>query len=222
MDFLRQTNIFNPKKQKSKIFILGAGSTGSFIVLTLAKMGFRNLNIIDFDKIESHNIPNQFYRIKDINNLKVNAIKEIVKSFSGTEIATEKIKIDKNHELDLDLNSIVVFCLDNIKTRQIVYNQIKDYPIKLIDTRMGGEGYQIYSIDLDNEEEKKFYEERLKTKTQDTVCGEKSIIYTILSIASETCQIIKNMDKGENYPKILKREMRTYKILNDLEIKNNS
>ncbi len=216
MEFTRQKNIFNPKEQNSKIFILGVGSTGSFIALTLAKMGFNDLNIVDFDKIENHNIPNQFYRINDVNKLKVNALKDIIKSFSGTDVKIKNVKIDKNYNFDLDLNSIVVFCFDNMPIRKLVYDKIKDYPIKLIDTRMGGEGYQIYSIDLENEEEKKFYEDRLKAKTIETVCGEKSIIYTILSLASETCQIIKNIDKEQEYPKILKRQMKNYTILNDL------
>ena len=216
MEFTRQKNIFNPEEQNSKILILGVGSTGSFIALTLAKMGFNDITILDFDKIEKHNIPNQFYRINDIDKLKVNALKDIIKSFSNTNVKIENVKIDKNYNFDLDLNSIVVFCFDNMPIRKLVYNKIKDYPIKLIDTRMGGEGYQIYSIDLDDEEEKKFYEERLKATTKETVCGEKSIIYTILSLASETCQIVKNIDKKQEYPKILKREMKNYTILNDL------
>ena len=29
-------------------------------------MGFKDIEIIDFDKVELHNIPNQFYRVKDI------------------------------------------------------------------------------------------------------------------------------------------------------------
>ena len=213
LEFMRQSRIFNPEKQKSKIHILGAGSTGSFIALTLSKLGFKDITIYDFDKIEEHNIPNQFYRKEDIGKEKTESIKEIVKSFSDLNLKTENIKIDKNTNLGIELNSIVIFCLDNIKTRKLVYEMIKDYPIYLIDTRMGGEGYQIYSFRLDDEEKKKVYEEQLKATTSEAPCGEKSVIYTILSIASETCNIVKRIDKEESYPFILKRQMQGYKIL---------
>jgi molybdopterin/thiamine biosynthesis adenylyltransferase len=213
LEFTRQNNIFNPKDQKSKIHILGAGSTGSFIALTLAKLGFDNINIYDFDKIEAHNIPNQFYRTEDIGKHKTEAIKDIVKGFSELDLNAENIKINKDTDLGIELNSIVIFCLDNIKTRALVYDMIKDYPIFLIDTRMGGEGYAIYSFKLDDEDKKKVYEAQLKAPTSEAPCGEKSVIYTILSIASETSNIVKRIDKEETYPFILKRQMQGYRIL---------
>lgn len=213
LEFTRQNKIFNPKEQKNKIVIIGAGSTGSFITLNLAKLGFEKIKVIDFDKVESANIPNQFYREKDVGELKVVALQEIVKDFTGTKIETETIKIDKDYNFNVDLDTIVIFCLDNIPTRKVIFEKLKNIPIKLIDTRMGGEGYQIYVIDCDNDNDIKRYEERLKGKTKETTCGEKSIIYTILSIASETCNLVKQIDKGENYCKVIKREMKTYNFI---------
>lgn len=213
INFSRQEQIFNPNEQKTNIIVVGCGSTGSFITLNLAKLGFNSISVIDFDKVEGHNIPNQFYRIKDIDKLKVDALKEIVKEFTDIEINTINQKIDENYNFDVDLNTLFIFCLDNIETRKTIYEKIKDFPIKLIDTRLGGEGYQIYSVDLENEEEKKVYEENLKGETADAPCGQKSVIYTILSIASETAQIVKQIDKGEQNFKTIKREMKNLKIL---------
>lgn len=214
MDFTRQKEIFNPEEQELNIFIVGAGSTGSFIALTLAKLGFENINVIDFDKVEAHNIPNQFYRSEDIGEHKVVALQNIIEDFTGLEIGVFDEKINEKSELDyLDLDSLVVLCVDNMKTRKIIYEKIKDYPIKLIDTRFGGEGYQIYSIDLEKEEDKEFYEKTLKSEIKEAPCGEKSVIYTILSLASECSNIVKKMDKKENYPRTLKRELKTYTIL---------
>jgi len=217
MIFTRQNRIFNPNKQLSKITIIGVGSTGSFIALNLAKLGFNNIKVIDYDKVEAENIPNQFYREQDIGKLKTEAIKEIIKDFTGTEIEVENVKIDKDYNFDCELNEIIIFCLDNMPSRKLIYEKIKDIPIKIIDTRMGGEGYQIYSVDLTDEEGKEKFEKRLNAVTMDTTCGEKSVIYTILSIASETCQICKMIDKGEKYPKILKRQMTNYKILGGIK-----
>jgi len=213
MDFTRQTRIFDPDKQKHNIKVFGVGSTGSFITLTLAKMGFKNISVYDFDVVEGHNIPNQFYREQDINKLKVEALKEIIKDFTNEEIQTNNLKIEENSDLDFDLNSIFVLCVDNMETRKLIYNKIKEYPIKLIDTRFGSEGFSIYSVDLSKEEDKTLFEKSLNLEIKPTLCGEKSVIYTILSLSSEVTNIIKKIDKQEGSPKILKRELKTYRFI---------
>jgi len=217
MEFTRQNRIFNPENQKNKIIVIGAGSTGSFITLNLAKLGFNDIEVYDFDKVESHNIPNQFYRINDVGKFKVEALSEIIKDFTDLDIKTSKKKLGVKDMLDLDLNTIVIFCVDTMKARQEIYSTIKDFPIKLIDTRMGGEGYQIYSSNLEKEEDKTDYEKTLNYETLETTCGEKSVIFTILSIASETCNIVKKMDKGESYPTKLKRHLSTYHIITKIK-----
>jgi len=218
VDYMDQKGLYDPSKQKHKIIICGCGSTGSFIALCLAKMGISDITCIDFDKVEEKNVPNQFYREKDIGNSKVESIKEIIKDFSGIEINTINEKIDDNFEFDISLNTIVLLCFDNMESRKLVYEKLKDMPIFIIDLRFGSTGFQIYSVDLINEEEKAKYEITLKSKSIDTPCGQKGIIYSILNLASEVCQIVKQMDQDENYARVIKREMSNYKILNDLNI----
>jgi len=216
MDFQSQKDIYNPENQEVSIHIIGAGSTGSFIALTLAKMGINKIWVYDFDKVEEKNIPNQFYRLKDIKQLKVDALKDIIKEFTGTEVSAENIKVKYSSiPAIMDLGSIVIFCVDNMESRKDIYKALKEIPIKIIDTRLGGEGYQIYAIDLLDDKQKEYYEKTLETETLDAPCGQKSVIYTILSLASEVCNIVKKIDKKEIYPIVVKREMRTYKILTD-------
>lgn len=217
MDFMRQTKIFNPEEQKNRIIVIGAGSTGSFITLNLAKLGFKDILVYDFDKVEKHNIPNQFYRMADVGKFKVDALKEIILDFTGTEITAINQKLEKDDMLDLELETIVIFCLDSMNARKEIYENLKEFPVKLIDTRMGGVGYQIYSLNLNEEEDKTFYERTLNYEIMETPCGEKSVIFTILSIASETCNIVKKIDKGEGYPQKLKRDMRSYNILKKIK-----
>lgn len=215
MEFTRQNRIYNPEKQNIEVTIIGAGSTGSFVGLNLAKMGIKNIKIIDFDKVEAHNIPNQFYRTLDINKPKVEALKEIIKDFTGLEIEAENIKVDEDYNLDLNMKSLFIFCVDNMEARKLIFNKLKDFPIKLIDTRFGGEGFSIHVVDLMNEDDIKDFEKSLSLSVKETGCGEKAIIYTILSLASEVCNIVKKIDKGEEYPKILRRELKTYRFISD-------
>ncbi len=54
------------------IAIVGCGAIGSYVASSLAKMGLTNFNLYDFDKIEVHNLPNQFFKEKDVGKYKVN------------------------------------------------------------------------------------------------------------------------------------------------------
>ena len=49
------------KKFNTPIHIIGCGATGSWVALMLAKMGISNITCWDFDKVEEHNLPNQFF-----------------------------------------------------------------------------------------------------------------------------------------------------------------
>ena len=216
MNFMSQERIWNPEDQKSDLIIIGAGSTGSFIALTLAKMGFSQIEVIDFDKVEAHNIPNQFFRVGDVGELKIVALAKIIKEFTDLEVsgnATMLTEENIDNELDISSNSIIINCVDNMKARQLTFDRLKGFPVKLVDTRMGGEGFSIHVIDCMNEEDCKEYQSSLDKPVKDTPCGEKGIIYTILAIASETANIIKKLDQAQPSPKILRREMKTYRFI---------
>ena len=213
MDFQSQARIYNPEEQKTNIVVIGAGSTGSFLSLTLAKMGLEKIKVIDYDKVEEKNIPNQFFRMQDVGKYKVEALKEIINEFTGTQIEIENIKIEDNYEFDFDLNTIFIFCLDNMEGRELIYNKIKEFPIKLIDTRFGSEGFSVHIVDLGDETEKELYEKSLGLSIMETPCGEKGVIYSILSLASEVCNIVKQIDKEEDFVNLLKREMKTYRFI---------
>ena len=210
MNFKSQKALFDPEKQKTDITIVGVGSTGSFVALTLAKMGFNNINIIDYDNVEEHNIPGQFYRVDDIGISKVGALTNIIKDFTGSNINFDECKIEDDYNFDLTANSLVIICVDTMEARQLIYELIKGYPVKIIDTRFGGDMYSVHVADLKNSEEKEAYEKSLGLVTKDTMCGEKGCIYTILSLASEVCNIAKMIDKDEGYPKLIKRDMNAY------------
>lgn len=214
LEFTRQDRIYMPIIQRGKVHIFGCGSTGSFISLNLAKMGVKNIIVYDFDKIEEANIPNQFYRLKDVSQKKTEALGEMIEDFSGEKIKKVDGLIDDKTELELGLFDTIILCFDNIEARKIIFDKIEGYPVHLIDTRMGGEGYQVYTLDMSSNKDTEFYKELIEGKTMEAPCGQKSIIYTISSISAEVCNIYKKIQKGEQYPRILKREMSGYVILN--------
>jgi molybdopterin/thiamine biosynthesis adenylyltransferase len=55
--------------------VVGGGSVGGFIAEALARMGFQNVVLIDFDRIEKHNLDRLLYATRaDIGGLKVKAL----------------------------------------------------------------------------------------------------------------------------------------------------
>lgn len=63
------------KIQAVKIGIGGAGGIGSNVAVTLARCGFKHLEIIDHDDIEPSNLNRQQYFIKDIGKPKLEILK---------------------------------------------------------------------------------------------------------------------------------------------------
>ena len=74
----RQAGLVDMKIFECPITVVGAGGIGSFTTLALAKIGFTDIRVFDDDRIEIHNLGNQFYRRKDLNKPKVEALRDIV------------------------------------------------------------------------------------------------------------------------------------------------
>jgi tRNA A37 threonylcarbamoyladenosine dehydratase len=64
LDVRRHAELFDPHTFNTPVTIIGAGATGSWLAIALAKLGIDNISIWDFDKVEEHNIPNQAFGIR--------------------------------------------------------------------------------------------------------------------------------------------------------------
>lgn len=197
-DYLRQSSIINIGAYRdNKIAIVGCGAIGSFVGIALAKMGLTNFILFDHDKIEAHNLPNQFYTEDDIGQLKTKALAEHMKSFNSDCKIMTLGRFEKDTTLGLP---IVVSCVDKMEIRKMIFEQaLKDSQF-LIDCRMAKFQGQIYSVDLTDKKDVENYRKTLFSD-KDAVrlrCTERSIIFTVLGIASMVCnQIVKAFNKEE-------------------------
>lgn len=187
MDYLRQLGIFDPDEYSNlSVALIGCGAIGSFTGLSLAKMGLKNLSFFDFDSVEKHNIPNQFFRIDDIGKLKSEQIKEIIKEFCGKK---ELISNGKYKGGPI-FSNIVISSTDNMDTRRTVFDNLKEGVNEyLIDARMGGQVFIVYTVDLQNKNHIKQYEKTLYSDEESSKegCTNRSIIYNVLGVASIVC-----------------------------------
>ena len=185
-DFSRQVNIFKPEEFKTPINIIGVGATGSWIALSLAKMGIENLFIYDFDEVGMHNLPNQCFTLRDINNNKAKSMRNLINLFTGYKIKARDVKVEGGDVLQ----GIVFVLTDTMKSRQeIYYKSIKNNPNidLMIETRMDLRGGRIYVIDPKDREQTKLYEETLygDSESEVSACGvSQTVLPSALGITS--------------------------------------
>lgn len=132
----RHDSFFDIENIRDKtIHVVGAGATGSYTIISIAKLGAEKLHIWDPDIVEEHNIANQAYSIEDIGKPKVSAMAETIRKTTGLEISTNECCL-KNQPI----TGIVFLCTDSMASRKEIFNNCILYNPHLemfVDTRMG-------------------------------------------------------------------------------------
>ncbi len=128
-----------------RIDVVGAGATGSRVVLSLAKLGLDNIHVWDFDKVEAHNIANQAYDQSHIGQFKVDAVAELVKRATGLNIHKHNERVNGSQIL----GDIVFLLTDTMSSRKEIWQKGIRFKLRtklMIETRMGSDNGRCYSI----------------------------------------------------------------------------
>ena len=185
LDLIRHLELFDPHYFNLPVTIIGAGATGSWLALSLARLGIEDITVWDFDIIESHNIPNQAFGINHIGMSKVAALEAMVLRETGIDI-----KIHNAKYIDQRLNGIVFLMVDSMSERKRIWEtSIKMKPtVKLlIEPRMGMDMGRVYNVDPTNLTHIKKYEDSYYSDDDAEVsaCGASmSVISSSLAITS--------------------------------------
>lgn len=198
----RQSRLVDSSILTCPLTIIGAGGIGSFTALTLAKMGFENITIMDDDTVEEHNIPNQFYRYKDLTNSKVEALKQIIHDFTKNEISISNYRFEK--ETIISWDGLWIMAVDNMVTRKNIYDlAYKHHNLitGIIDGRMGGQQAEVYTVNMQNRMERAAYKNTLweEAETAQVPCTERAVIYNVLWIASTIANSIRLLLEKKPY-----------------------
>jgi molybdopterin/thiamine biosynthesis adenylyltransferase len=107
--------------------VCGAGAIGSLLVDNLARQGFKSFRVIDFDRVEKHNINNQIYSDEHVGAMKANELSDIiygVDKYIEVEAITKKLE-DDNIKKYISKTGLVVDAFDNIPSRRLVRDYCK-------------------------------------------------------------------------------------------------
>ena len=174
------------------ITIIGAGAIGGATALTLAKMGFKDITVYDFDKIEVENMNCQFYRFSDIGKFKVEALKEIIIDFTGVEITANV----ERYETGM-FNGILISAVDSMEVRRLIWENHKEFSVGtklIIDPRMGAEDAMCYAMSPMEKKDIDSYEKTLYSDG-DAVqerCTAKATMYTALALSAHVAKVVKD------------------------------
>lgn len=201
---LRQADSVPLDILKTKITIIGAGAIGSFTCLSLAKMGFQDIEIWDFDKVDTVNMSSQFYRLQDIGNTKADAIHHLVADFTGVGVKAKNRRYEPGDRLE----GIVICAVDSMKARRDIFETHKllarEVPF-VIDPRMAIEDMALYTYVPVNFQDCERYEKTLHNDAdavQDRCTG-KATMFTVNLIAGMVCRTVRDILVKQDHIKSL-------------------
>lgn len=193
----RQADLIPCEVLGEKITVIGAGAIGSWTTLALAKMGFGDIEVFDFDTIERENMNSQFYPLRDIGRNKVSALFELVHDFTGTDIKQNRCRYERGI-----FPGIVISAVDSMEVRRLVWDNHKNKSPgtrAIIDPRMGAESALLYVMNPMNAKDQSSYEKSLYSDASAVQerCTSKAVIYTANMLSGLVCKAVKDLVTGK-------------------------
>jgi molybdopterin/thiamine biosynthesis adenylyltransferase len=109
------------KLANQRLTICGAGALGSLLADNLARQGFRQLCVIDRDRVDEHNVSTQLYSESDVGAWKVEVLRQRLFRATGVEIdALRKELDDRTARTLLQDGGLVIDTFDNSASRRLV------------------------------------------------------------------------------------------------------
>ncbi|MES3004977.1 MAG: ThiF family adenylyltransferase [Patescibacteria group bacterium] len=185
---MRHIEVFSPETfGDQRVDVVGVGATGSRIALGLAKLGIPNIHIWDYDKVEAHNVPNQIFGNNHVGMSKVDALMNIIREQTGTEVSVHPEKVDGSQRL----GDVVFLLTDTMASRQEIWKtglKYKTYVKLMIETRMGKNSGRIYTLNPSNPGQVRGWEETLYSDdvAEVSACG------TSISVGS-TAEVVSGL-----------------------------
>jgi len=117
---------------QKRVLIIGLGSFGSVIAVGLAKAAVGSFALMDFDRLERHNVVRHACYLNDVGRLKTDAVADLILG-KNPYAHVDKFPVDMNDNLELlaseiDKADLVVCATDNNASRFNLSKVLLDHP----------------------------------------------------------------------------------------------
>lgn len=107
-----------------RVTLCGAGAVGSNLAHNLVRQGLKHLTVIDFDRVEAHNVGTQSYGLGDVGAFKVETLQADLFRVAEVEIVAVRQRLtDRNVAKLLKGADLVIDGFDNHAARALVKEQ---------------------------------------------------------------------------------------------------
>jgi hypothetical protein len=176
--------------------------------MSLARMGFEHITIIDDDVVSEENMNSQGYFLEHIGIPKVQCLADMINRATGTAVTPILSRVTEHDRISTD---ILIAAVDSMKARMDIYNSFTGGVGYFIDPRMGAEYAKlvVYRKSVDPTD---FY---AKTWFPDSEgisepCTAKATVYCANLLSGLVVKAVKDIVCGNPYTRNL-----------DWDIKNN-
>lgn len=139
LSFARAARVLPKEFIKLKIYLIGAGGTGSFAAMNLARVAFElrrigksvEMTVIDSDIVESGNIPRSNFCAAEIGRFKAQTLAERITLAWGLEVAYSNEKFCYENHIKPSRNgfkelTVLVGCVDNHLARREIHRSLEE------------------------------------------------------------------------------------------------
>jgi molybdopterin/thiamine biosynthesis adenylyltransferase len=222
MNFDRQSGIVSRTAlgDLPPVVMIGCGGIGSTTGLMLAKMGVEEMHIVDFDTIEDHNLPNQLFPIHSVGEDKVSTMRGVIDQYADNcELFTYNARFSKDlfdSMLEIfESKPIIIMAVDNMASRKEIYDITKDHSSLIIDGRMGGWVYHVYSLLPDEFSWYQANELHTDAESTPTPCTERAIIFNTAAVGADICKNVALFANKEKMNRKITRDIRNDLLILD-------
>lgn len=171
----RQSLLLSKRIEGTNVIIIGVGSIGSNAAHICASMGIHNITLVDHDTVKDENIfPSWFYPTH-IGKPKVEAVRLQLAEYgiiANAHVTTIEDFVPENNY------HVCIVATDTLESRAQALEKMEEKCIWWLDGRMGGEGCELFAINMRDYDAKRIYKNvELEPIDSSLLCGEKATAY---------------------------------------------
>ena len=122
MIYTVQSTTRNNSSQDLRVCLVGCGGTGGFVAEGLCRLMSSQIVLVDFDKVEEHNLLRQAFYSEDLGKFKSEVLaRRLAKQFHR-RVGYSTVPMNSEY---LERFDIVIGCVDNARARQVMHDMYR-------------------------------------------------------------------------------------------------